>query len=228
MILLYIVPSVKQDLWRKFDKVILFFYSLLLLLPADKLNSSHLSQPHHPNSLFCQVNTLVCVTTHINLQTIYMTLWLCKLEKISSSRVSYLGFTVTFHSTSQSYIITKLLLPSAYRRYFISWGPLPCFKVITAKEPGYEWEVTARRIALGMYPQDGLYQPQCVCVCIEAGHWPFYSSHTIQPSSQPCPSCGAQGLCGSSAHLADNDGPGDLTCTRRQLRSWQCCSEANK
>lgn len=45
---------------------------------------------------------------------------LCKLEEISSSRVSYLGFTITFHPTFQSYIINKLLLPFASRRYFFS------------------------------------------------------------------------------------------------------------
>ena len=87
---------------------------------------------------------------------------------------------MTFHPTFQSYSITKLLLPSAYRRHFISWDALPCFKVITAQELGHDWEMTARRIALWMHLHRGPYMHQCA----EAGHWPFYSSRTIQPGTQ--------------------------------------------
>lgn len=130
------------------------------------------------------------------------TLRLCKLEEISSFRVSYLGFTVTFHPTFQSYIITKLLLPSAYRKYFIRWGPLPCFKVITAKEPGYEWEVTARRIALGMDPHDGLYQHKCVCVYWGRALTLLLFTHSpAKQSALPFPRCPrtAQLLCSFSS-----------------------------
>lgn len=90
------------------------FYSLLLISAADKLNSSPLSQPlisdHHSIfPVFCQINTLVCVTTHRNLQKIYMKLRLCKLQDISSSRISYLDSIITFYP-----IFQPIALPNFY------------------------------------------------------------------------------------------------------------------